>query len=108
MPILSPDGSYAPDQLEAWLRDHRTGLQGLLPLLEQPAGEEGDPLSLMTARDLARDLIALITLAESAPDDLARRIAVVNSSYDGLLAVIDLYKTHAGLPTVPRDRTTPR
>jgi hypothetical protein len=96
-------GTDATDQqLADVLDDHEKGIDGMLQLLGDPDTNVRPPLGLLTASDLGRDLLELLKLARVSGSDRALRVATVNLSYDGMLAMIDLLKSHSDLPKVPR------
>jgi hypothetical protein len=100
--LLSEEEPYTDDQLGAFLRNHRHGIEGLAGIVAAPPATVREPLSLLTASGLAEELLRLIELAEAPAAPRALRVAVINASYDGLLAIVDLVKSHTELSKVPR------
>jgi hypothetical protein len=105
MPILVPGTSVSDVELARMIREHREGIQGIVELAKSPEVAIDPPLSLLTISDLGRDLLALCDLALVPEATRATREIAVDASYDGMLALMDLIKSHSELPKVPRSRT---
>ncbi|HEV2316985.1 MAG TPA: hypothetical protein VGV89_05355 [Thermoplasmata archaeon] len=102
MPILVP-GTLATDaQLAQMLQDHREAIEEFVRRAEAPTGKVDAPLSLRTVADLGRDLLVLCDVAARPETPRPLREAIVDVSYDGMLALIDLTKSHTDAPKVPR------
>ncbi len=104
MPILFGESAVTDAQLDEMLEDFRSGLTGRIDLADTLAADGKDPLSFLTARDLAGELVRLIDLARAPGAVRELKIRAVNVAYEGFLAVVDLVKTHSGGPTVPAAR----
>jgi serine protease inhibitor len=102
MPILPGDTRATDEQLAALLRNHRAGIEEANSLILNPELPAREPLGLLTARDLGAALVSLLDLAEAPEASRTLKIHVINASYDGILAMIDLVKSHSALPKVPR------
>jgi hypothetical protein len=102
MPLLVPGTRTSDAELTRMIREHRVGIEEIVEWASAPATTVGPPLSILTLSDLGRDLLALCdhALTPEAPRGL--RLLVVDVSYDGMLALIDLKKSHSDLPKVPR------
>ncbi len=107
MPLLAEDSAISEEQLAKILRDHRMGIAGIVEQMQSPEFAGGPPYRFETAVDLGRQALSVFALAErpGAPREL--RIATVNLGQAVLLAIVDLFKTHGGLPRVPGGRRQP-
>ncbi|MHB8351497.1 MAG: hypothetical protein ACYDFT_02215 [Thermoplasmata archaeon] len=104
MPLLAADSSLPDEVVVAILRNHRSSIQALSEPMRSSESSGDAPYRFATAIDLGQESLGLLTLAEApgAPREL--RIATANLSAAVLLAMVDLFKTHAGLPQVPGRR----
>ena len=107
MPLLAEDSAISEEQLAKILRDHRMEITGIIEQMRSPEFAGGPPYRFETAVDLGRQVLAVSALAErpGAPREL--RIATGNLGQAVLLAIVDLFKTHGGLPRVPGGRREP-
>jgi hypothetical protein len=104
VPLILNPSSHSVDQLREMLRSNREEFRETLAALERPPGEVLHPLSLLTAADLVRGVVALSESVDRPDTDAALLAAMVNVQYDTLQAAIDLLKSHVAMPTVPRRR----
>jgi hypothetical protein len=94
-------------QVGSMLSDQRAEIESLLPRLRAPTAAVHDPLGLRTALELGEDLLDLVDRAKDASVPAELRRAAVNTAYDGLVAIITLYKASVDVPKVPRPRGAP-
>ncbi|MGI0053198.1 MAG: hypothetical protein ACREC5_03730 [Thermoplasmata archaeon] len=107
MALLPEDTALPEEQIEAILRQHRGMLLECARLFGDPTKTALHPLVIRTALDLGLESVALLDLAEAPGASRALRIASANLSSSAAIALIDLYKTHSGIPSVPVHRTPP-
>lgn len=100
MPILLPGSVVPEEKIAAIQADLRQSVQAILSQLRAPTAPVRSPLGILTGIDLGEQILSLLDLL---PDSASRdwRVATVNIAYDGLLAMIDLLKSHTEQPTVP-------
>ncbi len=104
---MFPETALTDAQLLDIVEDHRRSIGELLRAIREGRFGAPEEPGLRTAVDLADDTVALAQAATAADVDRSLRIAAANLTYAVLLAIIDLAKTHAGGPTVPRPRKGP-
>ena len=105
MPLL-PDRIAVPlETLQAMHAEMREELTGLLEEIRHPPARVRDPASLLTAEELLRSTMAILTRPGSRP---AAEIGdEINLGYGVLIATIDLLKSHTDVPRVPQHRPDP-
>ncbi len=105
MPLLLDPATRSDEELHEMLKAGREEFREfVVGLTNEPPGPVKEPLSLLTAADLLRDVVALSELVDRPGADRRLLAAMVNVQYDALLAAIDLMKSHVDIPTVPRAR----
>jgi len=105
MPLLLDPATRTEEQLREMLRAGREDFREfLVGLTTAPPGQVKEPLSLLTAADLLRDVMVLSDVVDRPDADRVALAAMVNVQYDVLLAAIDLMKSHVEVPMVPRQR----
>ncbi len=102
MPLVLDPERLPQSVLEELRRELREGLGETLESIAHPRGRVLDPLSLETAADLVRSVIAELD-RPGARDRLALG-ADANLAYATMLAAIDLVKSHTDVPRVPAPR----
>jgi hypothetical protein len=104
MPLILDVNAHDPVALREMLHANQVDFRESLAAIEHPPGAVLDPMSLVTAADLVRAVLAL-SEAVDRPDAEAKTLAaMVNVQYETLLAVIDLMKSHVDMPKVPHPR----
>jgi hypothetical protein len=106
-PILDPGTAVPESVLEQMRLDLREEIAELLGRLPSVVPRTGESFSLRTAIDLGGDLVSMIDLTGPSEARRELRIRVLNTAYDGQLAMIDLLKSHSALPKVPRGPSAP-
>ncbi len=104
-PLLLDPTSRTEEELHEMLRTGREEFREfVVGLTSEPPGPVKEPLSLLTAADLLRDVVTLSERVDEPGADRRLLAAMVNVQYNALLAAIDLMKSHVEIPTVPRPR----
>jgi hypothetical protein len=104
VPLLYETEAISEAQVEAILEQHREEIEEQLARIRSPAAPVTHPASLLTAGDLAEDMLELIRHCRASGTSAALRRAVANASYDVVVALVTLYKSAVDAPIVPRRR----
>jgi hypothetical protein len=105
MPLLLDPASRTEEELREMLKAGREEFREfVVGLTTEPPGPVKEPLSLLTAADLLRDVVTLSERVDRPGADPRVLTAMVNVQYDALLCAIDLMKSHVEMPAVPRAR----
>jgi hypothetical protein len=102
MPLVLDPNSLSLSTLEELWRSLRNDLEETREFVDHPPGPVTDPASIESARELLRSTIARLDVP--GPRDVATLAVEANLAYATLVAVIDLVKSHADVPRVPRKR----
>jgi hypothetical protein len=108
MPLLDPSSDLSDRHLDELLAQQARTLEEVLALAARPDVEIHGPLSALAIRELGASLVALVRHVEAPGTPRGLRLAVLNASADGAVALIDLIKAHSDLSKVPRGPSAPR
>jgi hypothetical protein len=108
MPLLDPSSDLSDRQVDELLAQQAQTLEQVLALAARPDVEIRGPVQALAIRELGSSLIALVERASAPGTPRPLRLAVLNASADGAVALIDLIKACADLPKVPRGPSAPR
>ena len=105
MPLVLDPDRLPEEVLRELLASLRSELAETEEFVQCPPGPVRDPASLELAAELVRSARAVIDApGASGRAEIASR---ANLAYAVLLATVDLVKSHADVPRVPRPRSRP-
>lgn len=104
--ILDPS-QHSTDRLRSLLLEEREGISEYLEMLQNPPKPARDPMSLRTTVELLTDALAAIDRLDTPTADAGTLAAATNLGHSAMLAAIDLWKSHADVPRVPKGPTPP-